>query len=153
SKSALVALRGPTTFFGDGNKPRRLEDIGNDGMTTVMLVHANHDFAPIWTKPEDLAYDPTKPFRGLATTWSTGFFRETSTMVITVDRAPRFLRESTAPEILRAMFSIEKAEQPKLSLPWYAVLDRPNYKALMLGGLAISVALIAASFGVIWRLW
>jgi len=89
----------------------------------------------------------------LARTWLAGFFREPSAMVVLADGKMRFIPASTDPEVLRTLFSIEKGEPLRLQLPWYAVLDRPSHRTLILGCLLISLALVAASVGVVCRLY
>ena len=60
--SPFLALRGPGTAF-DGVHRRTLDDIQDGRATTILLVEVDDDRAVIWTKPDDLDYDPAVPKR------------------------------------------------------------------------------------------
>jgi hypothetical protein len=138
-KTVVVAARGPHTFFGPG-KSRKKEDIQNP--LAIMLVGAEH--APIWTKPEDLAYDPADPAKGLGVRgWSERF-------VVLANRKICTIPDGTDPDLLRAFFSIE---QPvRLDLFWYEVLNHQPIGNLIKGCFLISLVVIGTGLVILRRL-
>jgi hypothetical protein len=139
-KACVVAPRGPSTFFGIG-KPRRKREIHNP--LAVMLVGPEH--APIWTKPEDLAFDPANPEKGLGLKLS-----RTLKFVVLANKKICTIPDGTDPDLLRALFSIE--EPVRLELHWHEVLNHPVVGDLIKGCFLISLAFIGACGVVIYRL-
>jgi len=138
-RTHIIAPRGPSTFFGSG-KPRRAQDIQNP--LAIMLMEADPEHAPIWTKPEDLKYDPANPARGL------GRFRA----VALADKTVRTIPEATDPDFLRPLFSIERGASVRLELTWHEALGQHPDGDLIVGCFIISLIFIATSLGVICRL-
>jgi prepilin-type processing-associated H-X9-DG protein len=64
-KTTYLAPVGEVTVF-PGKKSVRVFDILDGTSITIMLVDATDDFAVVWTKPDDLKYDPKQPAKGLA---------------------------------------------------------------------------------------
>ncbi|MEX2170958.1 MAG: DUF1559 domain-containing protein [Pirellulales bacterium] len=65
-KTTFLAPIGDGLIF-DGTKDGARFKTVTDGLSkTIMLVDASDDRAVIWTKPDDLAYDPQDPIAGLA---------------------------------------------------------------------------------------
>lgn len=92
----LVAV-GPGTVFG-GREGMRIQDIKDGTSNTIMVVEANDQHVVIWTRPEDLPYDPKDPGKGL---W--GLY-EGGTNLAICDGSVRFVSEKIDPEILRRLF-------------------------------------------------
>lgn len=89
-----VGLVGKGTFF-EGTVGRKIIDI-RDGMSnTMMLVEVDPDQAVIWTKPEDLPFDPKRPLAGLGHAHRGGF------CVLFCDGSVRFIGQQTDPEVIR----------------------------------------------------
>ncbi len=67
-----VTFRDKDSAF-PGKDPIRAADI-TDGMShTLMAVEADDSKAVVWTKPDDLDFDPKNPLAGLGNLWHTGF--------------------------------------------------------------------------------
>lgn len=62
--TTLLAPVGPKTVFGQA-EGIRIRDITDGTSNTIMIVDASQDRATIWTKPDDLIFDPEKPWEGL----------------------------------------------------------------------------------------
>lgn len=62
-----VGLVGKGTFF-EGTKGRLPIDVTDGFSNTLMLVEVNPDRGVIWTKPDDLPFDPDNPLAGLGKT-------------------------------------------------------------------------------------
>jgi hypothetical protein len=148
-KVFLVALRGPNTFFGI-DKPRRKREIHNP--QAIMLVEVDSENAPIWTKPEDLSYDPANPNRGLGQTWKTGIFGRPSSCVVFANQSVRTIREGTDPDLLRTLFTIDEEEPKSLNLPWHEAIWLNDEGNLIKGCLIISMVFIVGSVAVAYRL-
>ncbi len=140
----VVAPRGPNTFFGIG-KPRTKEDIQNP--LAIMLIAPEH--CPIWTKPEDLPYDPANPEKGLGLKGTSGPLK----FVVLANMKVCTIPDGTDPDLLRALFSIEKTKPIRVELAWYEVLNREPEGDLIIGCFLISLVFIAASLAVIYRLF
>jgi hypothetical protein len=138
-KAYVVAPRGPKTFFGIG-KPRMTQEIQNP--MAIMVVGVDSEHAPIWTKPEDLTYDPAHPERGLDH-WK---------LVALANKEVRSIPPGTDTDLVRILFSIEKTEPIPLELPWHQVLSLHPVGDLIKGCFLISLFFIAASLTVIFRL-
>src|SRR5262249_3525017 len=64
-RTTYLAPVGKDLVF-EGTTGLRVADIGDGARSTIMLVDADDDRAVVWTRPDDLAYDPKQPARGLA---------------------------------------------------------------------------------------
>jgi len=96
-RTNYVVATGPGTVF-DGNKGMSYKDI-TDGMSlTIMVVEADDTHAPIWTKPEDLPFDPNNPKRGL------GGLRGDYFLSTFCDGSAHALSPAIDPETLRRLF-------------------------------------------------
>lgn len=71
-ETVYLTLDGPGTFMQD-DQATRFKDITDGLSNTVMAVEANPDQAVIWTKPDDLSYDPQQPLNGLGSVRPEGF--------------------------------------------------------------------------------
>jgi hypothetical protein len=63
-KTVYLAPVGKNTIFEPDGQKVRIADITDGTSNTIMLVRAA-DQAAIWTKPDDLNFDPDKPLAGL----------------------------------------------------------------------------------------
>jgi hypothetical protein len=145
----LVALRGPNTFFGN-DKPRRKSEIHNP--QAIMLVEVDAEHAPVWTKPDDLTYDPANPQKGLGQSWKTGIFRRPSSCVVFADESVRTIRQGTDPDLLRSLFTIDQRDPMPLNLPWYEAMWLTDEGNLIKGCLFLSLVFIVGGLVVLYRL-
>ncbi|MBN1910095.1 MAG: DUF1559 domain-containing protein [Pirellulales bacterium] len=99
-KGHTVFLRpvGPQTAC-PGKEPVRIRDITDGTSNTILLVEANDEQAVIWTKPEDLPFDPKNPTRGLGSLVPDGFNS------LFADASARFIRVPNSPGRLRAVMT------------------------------------------------
>jgi hypothetical protein len=49
----------------EADKPTQFKDITDGSSNTIMVVEVDDEHAVIWTKPEDLSFDPKDPTKGL----------------------------------------------------------------------------------------
>jgi hypothetical protein len=59
----LLPVGGGAVFEAD--KPTKFADIKDGTSNTIMVVEADDDHAVVWTRPEDLSFDPKDPTKGL----------------------------------------------------------------------------------------
>jgi hypothetical protein len=57
----------------EADKPTEFKDIVDGTSNTIMIVEVDDQHASIWTKPEDLPFDPKDPTRGLGRFFDGGF--------------------------------------------------------------------------------
>jgi len=67
----LLPVGGGAGFEAD--KPTYFKDITDGTSNTIMTVEVDDDHAVIWTKPEDLQFEPKDPTRGLSRILNGGF--------------------------------------------------------------------------------
>ncbi len=67
----LMPVGGGAVF--EANKPTQFKDITDGTSNTIMTVEADDEHAVIWTKPEDLQFDPNDPMKGLGHFYKDGF--------------------------------------------------------------------------------
>lgn len=65
--TCLVPVGKDTVFLADG-KGTKFADIADGTSNTILAVPVTEEEAVVWTKPDDWAFDPKKPTRGLANT-------------------------------------------------------------------------------------
>jgi hypothetical protein len=100
-KTTYLLLTGKGAFGGKAGK--RMSDFTQGLSNTLMAVEADADRAVIWTKPEDLDFDPETPFAGLGHLRAGGFH------ALFVDGSVRFLANELDPASLRS-FATGKGE-------------------------------------------
>jgi hypothetical protein len=97
-KTTFLAPRGEATMFPD-KRGVRIAEVTDGTSNTIFVVDADDAHAVPWTKPEDLAYDPKEPAKGLSSRFGDGF------LVGFVDGSVHFLPKKLPGETLRALFS------------------------------------------------
>ena len=70
-----------------------------------MLVEADADRAVIWTKPDDLEYDPDMASSGLGSLRRNGF------QILLADGSVRFVSNGVAAGVLKALFTSRGGEK------------------------------------------
>jgi hypothetical protein len=97
---------GPGTAF-DTKEGMKIEDIKDGTADTILAVEVDNEQAVVWTKPDDLSYDPQEPAKGLSKKYA--FY------ALFCDGHITPIRSSSSAEELRAWFSTaggEKAKSP-----------------------------------------
>jgi len=82
-----------------GRRGVSLKEITDGTSNTIMIVEVGDDQAVIWTKPEDLPFDPEEPAKGLGGLVEGGF------QATFCDGSARFIADSIDPKTLRALFT------------------------------------------------
>ncbi len=98
-KAHYLGLVGPGTLF-EGSEGHAFRDITDGTSNSIMLVEVNPDRAVIWTKPEDIPFDPENPLDGLGNAHPGGF------NVLFCDGSVRFISETIDREVFRRMATI-----------------------------------------------
>ena len=94
-KTQYLVLQGEQTLFPPG-MGLRFADIRDGTSNTLMAVEADPDQAVIWTKPDDIAYDPDNPLFGLGSVRLGGF------NALFADGAVRFISNTIDHAFMRA---------------------------------------------------
>jgi hypothetical protein len=112
--------------------------VTNDAATTVWVVEAAQSRAVIWTKPDDLDYDPAQPGAGLARRWGRSD-KDRGCFVGLADGRVRVLRADTDPAVVRSLFAARPDEPVELSLPYYAAGVRLPWRGVAVCSLLIAI--------------
>jgi hypothetical protein len=89
---------GPGTVF-EGREGMSFKDIKDGTAHTILAVEVDNDHAVIWTKPDDLPYNPNDPSKGLG-----GVFKNVF-VALFCNGSVRIIDLNYADEKLRAAFS------------------------------------------------
>jgi hypothetical protein len=102
-KTNYLAVTGPGTAFAkkDGT---RIRDFTDGTSNSILVVEANADRAVIWTKPDDLTFDPQQPLAGL------GGLRPGGFQALLADGSVQFVANTIDPDVLRALMTIAGGE-------------------------------------------
>ncbi len=84
-------------------KPTKMVDIKDGTSNTIMVVEADDAHAAIWTRPDDLPFNPKEPANGLGRFFDGGFD------AAFCDGSVHTFRSKPEPEMLRRMF--ERADR------------------------------------------
>jgi prepilin-type processing-associated H-X9-DG protein len=99
------SFTGKGAFLG-GEKPSKLADITDGTSNTLMAVEAGEPV--IWTKPEDISFDPKKELPKLGGLFGGGF------NALLCDGSVRTLKKNVDPKTLKALITIAGGEQINL---------------------------------------
>jgi hypothetical protein len=105
--SRKLAAEGKTTILGvagehamfTGCKGLAIRDVTDGTSNTIWFVDASDSRAVVWTKPEDLNYDPRDPLAGLVGHFPQGF------AAAFVDGSARFISKKVDANLLNALFT------------------------------------------------
>ncbi len=96
-KTVYLTLRAKDTIFPADSDGLSFRDITDGLSNTLMVVEASDDKAVIWTKPDDLDFDPEQPLTGLTSARSDGF------LGLMADGSVRFFNDSLPAETVRRL--------------------------------------------------
>jgi hypothetical protein len=102
-KTNYVVPVGPGTVF-EGREGMKIKDIKDGTSRTIMAVEVDDDHAVIWTKPDDLPYDPKEPSKGLGGLYINGFCS------VFCDGAVHWIKLPCPDDSLRAWFSASEGK-------------------------------------------
>ena len=94
----LVPVGGGALYSSTDDEPQ-FKQITDGTVDTIMVVQVPSQDAVVWTKPDDLVFDPKDAKKGLAEEKAGGF------NVAFCDGSVRFLRSSIDPKTLKALFT------------------------------------------------
>jgi len=97
-RASYVVVVGKDTVF-PGREAIPIKEIKDGTSNTIMAVEVDDEHAVIWTKPDDLAFDPDNPAKGLGGLYKGGF------LAAFCDGAIHVLPKDLDPDTLRALFS------------------------------------------------
>lgn len=69
-----LSVRLPNSIIAEGSKGTRIRDVRDGTARTITILEVDDDHAAIWTKPDDYAWDPERPWAGLGNIWSGQFY-------------------------------------------------------------------------------
>jgi len=107
-RTNYVVAAGPGTVFS-GREGLKLSDIRDGTSATILTVEVADKHAVIWTKPEDLPYDPKDPAKGLGGLYEGGFNAGAC------DASAHFIPLPQPAETLRCLF--DPADQKPVEWP------------------------------------
>jgi hypothetical protein len=94
----VVPVGGGALYSSTGEEPT-LKDISDGTSNTIMLVGVDDKHAVIWTKPDDMPFDPQDPKKGIGSVYREGF------PAAFCDGSVRILRSTIDPTTLKALFT------------------------------------------------
>lgn len=97
-RSSYAVVVGEGTVF-PGREGIPIKEIKDGTSSTILAVEVDDEHAVIWTKPDDLPFDPNNPAKGLGGHFQRGF------NAAFCDGSVHFLLKGTDPKVLRALFT------------------------------------------------
>jgi hypothetical protein len=91
----------------DGVNKVSMKDITDGPANTIMIVEA--DEAVLWTKPDDVVYDPKKPLPKFGGVFKDGFYAAFA------DETVRFIKKDTDEKLIRALITRAGGEKVDLN--------------------------------------
>jgi hypothetical protein len=98
-RTRYLAPVGGGAFYSTIDEEPKINQISDGTSHTFMLVEVNEKDAAIWTKPDDLAFDPKDPKKGLGEGGAGGFG------AAFCDGSVRFIPSKVDPNTLKALFT------------------------------------------------
>jgi hypothetical protein len=86
-------------FSGGPEGARMPADFPDGPANTILLVEGDDDQAVVWTRPDDLKYNPEQPEKGLGGHFAGGF------LVALADGSPFFIRSTISKHTLQGAFT------------------------------------------------
>ncbi len=96
-KTTYLAPVGDATMFPAG-RGVSIAEVTDGTSNTILFVDASDDSAVVWTKPEDLTYDPKAPAKGLG-------FRYPGALVVFVDGSTHLIPKTVEKATLQGLFT------------------------------------------------
>jgi hypothetical protein len=103
NKTNFLVAVGPGTIF-EGNEGLKIRQIKDGTSKTLLIFEADEDQAVIWTKPDDLTFDPSNPFQGL------GHLRNGGFVAARADGSVGFYSNDLDIDLLKALFTCAGSE-------------------------------------------
>ncbi len=97
-RTTYLAPVGDATMFPPG-RGVRIAEVTDGTSATILFVDADVDYATVWTKPEDLEYDPKEPWKGL------GFRYPGGAVVAFADGSAHVIPKTIEKATLQALFT------------------------------------------------
>ena len=107
----FLAISGEQMLFGQPGR-QTLATIRDGTSQTIGLVEADPEMAVIWTRPDDLAVDMERPFRGLGGLRTGGF------NAAFLDGSVRFISSNIDADTLLQLFMPDDGNFPMLEPAW-----------------------------------
>ena len=101
-KTNYLGLSGEGTVWS--KEGASLRDITDGTSNTIAVVEADPAEAVVWTKPQDLPFNPQQPLKGLGNLRPGGF------QVVFADGASRFISGTIDPDVFRALATMAGGE-------------------------------------------
>ena len=102
-KTVYLLPVGKGTMFETG-KALKFQEITDGTSNTIMIVEAADEAAVIWTKPDDLPFDPDNPLASLKSARPQGF------QASLADGSVHFIADSVNVDRLKALFTAKGGE-------------------------------------------
>ena len=90
---------GNGALYSSSRDEPQIKDITDGTSHTIMVVEVDDQHAVTWTKPDDLAFDPKDPKKGIGSLYEGGF------NAAFCDGSVHFLSGSIDPKTLAALFT------------------------------------------------
>jgi hypothetical protein len=94
----VVPVGGGALYSSPKDEPT-IKDITDGTSHTIMLVAVDDQHAVVWTKPDDLPFDPQDPKKGIGRVYPEGL------PAAFCDGSAHLLRRTIDPETLKALFT------------------------------------------------